>query len=456
MALIVGLGFALKSCIDVNATNIPTRNIDPTAVINVSPMLDRDNILGSPDEYDQLLTQFDLALMDLERDAYDYSAYLKISEVYMTEARITGQFGYYLDAAEEVLNWVIDQDSPDPDIQYRSLIYLASVELSMHHFAEAKELGKKAVSVNPHNAFGYGVLVDANVELGIYDRAVEMADRMVEIRPDLRSYSRVSYLREIHGDMQGAIEAMEMAVAAGFPGFEETAWTTVQLGTLHEKLGEIKTAAMYYKQARDQRENYAPAIAALAQIELKEGNIRGARALAEQAISIQDDAHYHALLAHIHRADGQKEWAEIEAKKAVDLLSDLGEDTEGHGHSHEVGLEMGRMHLEFTEDFGEVIHNGLHEYDDRPNNVDVNELLAGGYLAKGKLSKAKKHLEMAMSTGKSSAALLCIKGLIAHEEGNSEAVKILESSLNMNPYQLSNFSLKAREIVDGTPTKKAM
>ena len=51
-----------------------------------------------------------------------------------------------------------------------------------------------------------------------------MADKMVSIRPDLRSYSRISYLREIHGDMPGAIEAMKMAIQAGYPGYEDRAW----------------------------------------------------------------------------------------------------------------------------------------------------------------------------------------------------------------------------------------
>jgi hypothetical protein len=39
--------------------------------------------------------------------------------------------------------------------------------------------------------------VDGNVEMGNYDSAVAFADKMVALRPDLTSYSRVSYLREI-------------------------------------------------------------------------------------------------------------------------------------------------------------------------------------------------------------------------------------------------------------------
>ena len=73
----------------------------------------------------------------------------------------------------------------------------------------------KHSSVNPYNAYVYGLLVDGNVEMGNYDTAVSYADKMVSVRPDLTSYSRVSYLREIFGDYAGSIKAMQMAVEAG-------------------------------------------------------------------------------------------------------------------------------------------------------------------------------------------------------------------------------------------------
>ena len=48
-----------------------------------------------------------------------------------------------------------------------------------------------------------------------------------------------------------------------------------------------------------------------------------------------------------------------------------------HGHSHEVGVEMGRFELEFHKDLDAALANGLHEYAIRPDNIDVNALLAG-------------------------------------------------------------------------------
>jgi len=137
----------------------------------------------------------------------------------------------------------------------------ASVLLSLHRFAEAKTLGEKALQLNPHSADIYGVLVDANVELGQYQQAITYADKMVSIRPDLRSYSRISYLREIHGMVDESIAAMKMAVAAGYPGMEQTEWARLTLGHLYDRYGMPDSALLQYAIALGSRTNFPVALA---------------------------------------------------------------------------------------------------------------------------------------------------------------------------------------------------
>lgn len=100
----------------------------------------------------------------------------------------------------------------------------ASVLLSQHEFKQALQIAKEEAQLYSYNAGIHGSLTDAYVELGNYKKAVATADKMMSIRPDLRSYSRISYLREIYGDMDRAIEAMKLAVTAGYLGYEQTAW----------------------------------------------------------------------------------------------------------------------------------------------------------------------------------------------------------------------------------------
>ena len=136
-----------------------------------------------------------------------------MSKGYIQEARITGDHAYYDAAALELLDDVIANEPQNFD----ALCCKATVLLSQHHFSEALKVAKTALPINPNNAFIYGLMCDSYVELGQYKQAVKMADKMINIRPDIRSYSRVSYLREIHGDLKGAIIASKLAVDAGYP-----------------------------------------------------------------------------------------------------------------------------------------------------------------------------------------------------------------------------------------------
>ena len=182
----------------------------------------------------------------------------------MKEGRVTGNHLYYDKAAMKCVNDVLQMEENN----FEALSLKSIIFLSEHHFAEALATAQKAVSINPYNAFVYGSLVDAYVEMGDYKAAIENLEKMISIRPDLRSYARVSYLREIHGDYPGAIEAMRLAVEAGSPGDETTAWTRIQLGQLYEKNADFKMADMHYRLALHERPNYAYALSGLEELQL--------------------------------------------------------------------------------------------------------------------------------------------------------------------------------------------
>jgi hypothetical protein len=65
------------------------------------------------------------------------------------------------------------------------------------------------VALDDFNANAHGVMGDALVELGRYDEAFVQIQRMVDLRPDLSSYARVSYARELQGDVVGAAETCD-------------------------------------------------------------------------------------------------------------------------------------------------------------------------------------------------------------------------------------------------------
>jgi tetratricopeptide (TPR) repeat protein len=92
-------------------------------------------------------------------------------------------------------------------------------------------LGRLAIRVAPYSANPYGIEGDALLELGRYPQAFAAFQKMVDLKPNLSSYARVSYARELSGDLPGAITAMRMALDAAAGDREGYAWTAVQLGS---------------------------------------------------------------------------------------------------------------------------------------------------------------------------------------------------------------------------------
>ena len=120
-------------------------------------------------------------------------------------------------ATQQLAQAAIDEALQVGPDNVEALIGAGTLANARHQFQEALQLGERARAANPSVPRVYGVIADAQTELGMYDDAIATLQTMVDMRPDLSSYSRVSYARELHGDLDGAIEAMRMAVDAGGP-----------------------------------------------------------------------------------------------------------------------------------------------------------------------------------------------------------------------------------------------
>ena len=113
--------------------------------------------------------------------------------------RETGDPTYY-QKTDEALDKALSFQPED----YASISAKGALALARHDFSSALEWGEKAKQINPDRTYAYGVIADAQIELGRYEEAVGTLQTMVDLRPDMSSYSRISYLRELHGDTEGA------------------------------------------------------------------------------------------------------------------------------------------------------------------------------------------------------------------------------------------------------------
>ena len=321
---------------------------------------------------------------------------LQAATIFITEQRITGEHHFYYAAIEKILNGVLSLDSNN----FEAKVYKASLRMSQHQFADALKIAEEARAINPNNAYVYGILVDANVELGNYAEAVAVSDKMQALKPSLESYSRASYLREIYGDYNGSIEAMKLAVKAGLPGSEPQSWSRNVLGDLFYNVGNYKEAKAAYEENLILRPSYAPSMAGLAKIETLNKNYPRALALLDSANNIMQQNSFVEQKADVYTAMGDTAKAAAQYKEVQKLLIS---DAATPGHS--VSLELTRSFIK-TNQWDSAHKYGMMEYSVRPKNIDVNNELAWIAYNQKDMAKAKEYLKTALSTGSKNPELL--------------------------------------------------
>ena len=222
-------------------------------------------VIAHPRTTDELIASLQATVRAHPDNAGEY---VLLADAYMQKVRETGDAGYYA-RAEGVLALARRID-PRSSALYTGLGTLA---LARHDFRGALHYGQRAHALAPDLVRPLGVLVDAEVELGRYGAAARMLQRMLDAKPNLASYSRTSYLRELHGDLSGAASAMRLAVDAGGAAPENVAYVQALLGQLELTRGRLGAAGHAYRLALYSFPGYAPAEAGLARVDAARGRL---------------------------------------------------------------------------------------------------------------------------------------------------------------------------------------
>lgn len=357
----------------------------------------------------------------LRQSPDDVNAYAMLATALLQRVRDTGDVQYY-GQAQQAVEAALRRDPK----HLEALIAAGSLALSRHDFGRAFEFGEQARALNPHVPRVYGVLVDALTELGRYDEAVAVAQTMVDMRPDLASYSRVAYLRELHGDLDGAAEMLEAAVLAGGPTAENTEWTRVQLGNLELLRGDLPAAEGRYRQALLYLPDYVPATAGLAKVRAAQGRDSEAIRLLEDATRRLPLPEYVAMLGELRQRGGDETAAEqqYELVRQIDhLVSSSGVNTD---------LELA-LFLADHGDAAEAVKRASAAYEQRPN-IHAADALGWSLFRAGQYAKARPYAAEALKLGTRDPQLLFHAGMIAHAAGdNAQARTWLEAALELNP-----------------------
>jgi tetratricopeptide (TPR) repeat protein len=348
------------------------------------------------------------------------SKYNKIAADFIRKARNTGDFSLNTNAENSVTKAL----EIEPD-NFDSKKLQASLHLTFHRFDKALESGLQLQTESPNDAFVYGILTDANVELGNYEAAITAVQKMVDLKPNMASFTRVAHVRSLHGDSLGAIEAFKHAKEIADPNdLEAQAWCLVNLGNEYFKIGNYSEAEKSYDSANQIFPNYPAASVGKAQILVTKGEY-------ESAISFFNDAQNRIPLTETVIALGDlyaKTGNTDKAKQQYSLAEAIDEKL---GKTDQRRLAL--LWADNDERLIDALEIATKEHSVR-KDIFTADIFAWCLYKTGKFAEAKLAITDALKLKTKDARIFYHAGMIEKALGNSkEAKRLLKLALDTNP-----------------------
>ncbi len=358
----------------------------------------------------------------LRENPRDFSSHINLANVYLQQVRETGDPSLYT-KAEDLLDKAAKLEPG------RGELYAAqgNLALARHDFARALRLGKQAVVASPDIAGYYGIVGDAQIELGQYAEAIKTYQVMVGRRPDFSSYSRVAHARELYGDPEGAIAAMQSAIEAGSTVPENVAWAHVQLGNLHFVLGDIEKASEQYDISLKGLDNYAAALAGKAQVAAAKNDMKEAAELYQKAFNRNPLPEYAILSGDVYTrmGDGKKAAEQYELVRAMDKLF--------QANGVNTDMETALFFADHDIELDSSLEKARLAYKARPS-IHAADVLAWTLYKTGNPREAQRYSSEALRLGTRDPIKLFHAGMIAKALGEKEQARnYLRKAVSLNP-----------------------
>ena len=351
---------------------------------------------------------------------------------YLNQARATADPSWYTKAAEALQH----AQALAPD-DARTLTGAGLLALARHDFTLALSAGQRAHSLQPASPDALGVIVDAEVELGRYPAAAATAQEMVDRRPSLASLSRVSYVRELHGDTSGALAAMTQAAAAGSGSGTDAAYVRALVGDLHLNAGDLDLAEASYRRTLADAPGYGMAEYGLARVAAARGDLDGAAQLLSPLVARLPFSAWVALLGDVEAARGHGG----EAARQYELVRTIEALNRSNGVA--VDLEVARFEADHARDPGadtaRAVTLARSALADRPT-IYAEDVTGWALHQAGDSAAALSHARAAVRLGTADAALWYHLAVIETDLGMSApATADLAHAFAVNRHRSKSF-----------------
>lgn len=347
----------------------------------------------------------------VEKNPSQYQAYNDLALALARRARETADPNYY-QQAEEALKKSLEL-APN-NFEARKL--RAWVLLGKHEFAPALEVAKALNREMPDDILVYGFLADAYVELGNYQEAEDAAQWMLNMRPgNVPGLTRGAYLRELFGDIEGAIEFMQSAYDRTPPQErEDRAWILTHVAHLELSRGRADAADQILQAAFEHYPKYHYALAQMAKVRGAQQRHAEAVELLQQLVeAAPNPENLYPLAEALERAGRRKEaqaaFAEFEQKALREVE-----------WADNANRELIFYYTDYAKKPAEALRIARKEFA-RRQDVYTLDAYAWALYANGDYAEARRQIERALAVGFRDAKVLSHAGMI-------------ESKMNAQPH----------------------
>jgi tetratricopeptide (TPR) repeat protein len=353
-------------------------------------------------------------------------AYYRLGDAYVQKARESGNNNYF-DLAEQALRKSLSLNPQQSGVRR----HLAHVLASRHDFEAAAAEAREAIGLDPTDMDAHGVLGDAYLDTGEYEKAEQAYRTMIALKESFASYSRLSALKNLKGDTAGAIAALTTAIQLGEQENqpkESIAWAQWQLGTEYYAIGKLAEAESEYVQALDTYPKYYRSLVGLAQVRALQKRYPEAIQLYREAIASVPMPEYIAALGDVYAKSGNPK----EARKQYELVEyiaqlsalnkalynrELAYFYADHDIKLQQGLALAQRELDYRRD--------IYAYD----------VLAWSLYKNGRLEEARAAVSQALKLGTQDAKLHYHAGMIYQRLQEKEKARDhLRRALSINSH----------------------
>lgn len=366
--------------------------------------------------------------------ARDHAA---LALAYLQKAREEAEPSFY-DLAEAAIDASFGSE---PAENFDATIARAILAGSRHDFHGQLRWARRATEIESFDSQAWGVMGDAQSELGDRAGAARSYQRSIDLRPDLASFGRLSATAAAAGDNRAAIVAMKRALGFAGTSPENAAWAHWQLGELYIGAGRFELADKHLQTALKLVPGYGSALESTAHLAAATGDTRGAVEIMTAVVEDYPLPGNFAFLGELHLLEND----ETRASEAFAVADRRLDEYLRHGVRPDVDF------ITFWTDRGihreRALRSARSLYRERSSGA-VADALAWALYGNRRFERAAALADEASKRSPGDAGFEYHRGMIARALGDEDAARShLREALELDPSWSIIGSERARRIL---------